>query len=97
MATDQTSKLGIYLRRGENTSEDVFYYATNDPEYWIMVPASVTLRPSRVHRPEEDREDWVAIGAYNDSWADVVITTELLAKHTRRIVEGLLYMAKVGA
>lgn len=90
--TEQTSPLGIYFVRGASTDEDVFYYRTNDPDQFIMVPQNQRLRASQVFRPEEDRKDWEPMGVIGSgAHFDVAITTQTLATHTWRIIEGLLY------
>lgn len=84
------SLLGVYLKRGERSADDFYYYTTDRIGYFMMVPHANVLRPSLVHRPLEDREDWVAVGGYGDDDYDAWITTETLAAHRQRITNALL-------
>lgn len=84
--TATVSLLGIYMVRGETKADDVFYYRTDEPDYWMMVPQPSVLRPSKVHRPVEDRAEWIAVGSYHDDNYDVVIDERVLASHIKRII-----------
>lgn len=84
------SELGIWMVRGDIASDDVFYYKTDRPDHFIMVTKARVFKPCLVHRPEEDRKEWIPVGEYSSTRHDVVITADLMAHNTRRIIDALV-------
>ncbi|ATN87731.1 hypothetical protein SEA_NUEVOMUNDO_54 [Mycobacterium phage NuevoMundo] len=98
MAKITESPLGIYLKLGDTTAEDVFYHDlglaipqkhVGKPKHdWVEVSRGHVFRPRIVTAPRG--EDWVSVGGVEHTRADVTITTDELARQLRRVAYVLI-------